>query len=120
MESVITFENYRCFSGRSLAKFKLRDGTTALIGTNNSGKSTLLRFFYEARPFFKAMNALDAHALAALKGTPQPLNFVGVTDYHELFYNGNDDPIRVTFELHATGSDDLPTDTPTSLSLVID
>ena len=41
-----TLENYRCFEDTKPARIVLRDGFTALLGTNNSGKSTLLEFFY--------------------------------------------------------------------------
>ncbi|MFC1440153.1 AAA family ATPase [Streptacidiphilus sp. N1-10] len=42
-------KNYRCF-GDEPTIFRVRDGFTALVGTNNSGKSSLLRFLYEIRP----------------------------------------------------------------------
>lgn len=55
MPSMIDIEfrikNYRCF-GDEPTVFRVRDGFTALVGTNNSGKSSLLRFLYEFRPLF--------------------------------------------------------------------
>ena len=42
-------KNYRCF-GDEPTIFRVRNGFTALVGTNNSGKSSLLRFLYEIRP----------------------------------------------------------------------
>lgn len=46
----ITLKSYRCFQEPSPVKLTLTPGkTTALVGKNNSGKSTLLRFFYEFR-----------------------------------------------------------------------
>ena len=47
MDAELTLKNYRCFSDESPARFSLRRGFTAFVGVNNSGKSSLLRFFYE-------------------------------------------------------------------------
>jgi len=57
-------KNYRCF-GDEPTVFRVRDGFTALVGTNNSGKSSLLRFLYEFRPL-----------LNQLAGASQPGNSV--------------------------------------------
>ena len=43
MDIDIEIANYRCFGDDPPAKFTLRPGTSALLGLNNSGKSTLLR-----------------------------------------------------------------------------
>jgi ABC-type cobalamin/Fe3+-siderophores transport system ATPase subunit len=46
----ITLNSYRCFQEPSPVTLSLVPGKTiALIGKNNAGKSTLLRFFYELR-----------------------------------------------------------------------
>ncbi|MFJ6901781.1 ATP-dependent nuclease [Streptomyces hokutonensis] len=47
-------KNYRCF-GDEPTVFRVRDGFTALVGTNNSGKSSLLRFLYEFRPLLNQL-----------------------------------------------------------------
>jgi hypothetical protein len=44
----IVLRNYRCF-GDEPTHFRIRDGFTALVGVNNSGKSSLLRMPYELR-----------------------------------------------------------------------
>lgn len=44
----ITLTHYRCFHDTAPIKFSLDPGKTiALVGMNNAGKSTLMRFFYE-------------------------------------------------------------------------
>ncbi len=55
----IEFElkNYRCFQDLRPARFHLRDGFTSFIGVNNSGKSTLLKFFHEFRGVFRQLAA---------------------------------------------------------------
>ncbi|NJK91715.1 MAG: ATP-binding protein, partial [Blastochloris sp.] len=51
MNLEISVKNYRCFNDLAPARLKLQRGISALIGANNVGKSTLLRLFYELRPF---------------------------------------------------------------------
>jgi ABC-type cobalamin/Fe3+-siderophores transport system ATPase subunit len=51
----VTVKNYRCFSD-SPANFDLRNGLASFVGANNSGKSTLLRLFYELRNLFAALS----------------------------------------------------------------
>lgn len=47
----LSVRNYRCF-GDEPASVRISDGFTALVGTNNSGKSSLLRMPYELRQLF--------------------------------------------------------------------
>ncbi|MEM6821423.1 MAG: AAA family ATPase [Verrucomicrobiota bacterium] len=49
----IRVKNYRCFGGHSPSGFKLKRGITGFIGENNSGKSTMLRLFYDLRSLFQ-------------------------------------------------------------------
>jgi recombinational DNA repair ATPase RecF len=48
----LTIKNYRCFEMQHPVRLDMRPGIMSFVGTNNSGKSTLLRFFYEMRPLF--------------------------------------------------------------------
>ena len=67
----------------------VHDGFTALIGTNNSGKSSILKFFYEFRNLFKELS------------TPRPgilrFNVSHVEDWAEIFHNQNDRDLSVEF-----------------------
>lgn len=46
----IKLSSYRCFYGHAGIEFSLEKGKTiAIVGKNNVGKSTLMRFFYELR-----------------------------------------------------------------------
>lgn len=95
MEFDITLKNYRCFSDEHPATVELRRGLTAFVGPNNSGKSALLRFFYEFRPAFSiGMSQVNWQHLAS----GQAINFVPpreVLDFEELFSFVNDRPIEV-------------------------
>lgn len=54
----ITLKNYRCFPRNYPARITLREGFTSFVGVNNSGKSTVLRFFYEFRDMFRLFQPL--------------------------------------------------------------
>jgi AAA15 family ATPase/GTPase len=91
----VTVSNYRCFSD-SPVRFALRRGLQAFVGVNNSGKSCLLRLFYELRNIFRqlvnanqiwqAMNSVQAY-------TPMSQ----VKDANEIFYDRNTRDIVVGF-----------------------
>src|SRR6266508_6581849 len=50
----LVFRNYRCF-GDEPTRLRISDGFTALVGVNNSGKSSLLRLLYEIRPLLNIL-----------------------------------------------------------------
>ncbi len=79
---VITLTNYRCFPKR--VALDLSAYFTALVGVNNSGKSSLLRFVYEFRHLFGVISNQDDSLIHALRGNPQPLG-AAVIDVAELF-----------------------------------
>lgn len=60
MEIGITIKNYRCFSDSRPARNRLGQGYTALVGTNNSGKSSLLKFFFNFRNLFGRLSSPQA------------------------------------------------------------
>jgi ABC-type cobalamin/Fe3+-siderophores transport system ATPase subunit len=99
MEFEVTIKNYRCFPDSYPARITIGDGFIALIGVNNSGKSSLLRFFYELRTLFYTI-ANDPNAVgAALRNDARQANFgPSVSDPNEIFNNANDRDINI--ELH--------------------
>src|SRR6266702_3463896 len=56
MEIELTIKNYRCFSDEKPARILIKPGFTAFLGINNSGKSSLLKFFYEFRNLFQQLS----------------------------------------------------------------
>ena len=48
----LTPKNYRCFADSDPLRLDLGNDFTALVGPNNSGKSSALRLFHELRPVF--------------------------------------------------------------------
>lgn len=57
VEIDLTIKNYRCFSDEHPARITLRPGAISFVGKNNSGKSTLLPFFFELRNLFQVMSS---------------------------------------------------------------
>jgi ABC-type cobalamin/Fe3+-siderophores transport system ATPase subunit len=94
----IVVKNYRCFADSDPLRFQLRKGFTGLLGTNNSGKSTILKFFYEFRGLFSVLSN-GAHPFeqvfgGVVTGFPPPSN---ILDFQELFWNEGSRDIEMQF-----------------------
>ena len=94
----LTLRNYRCFDWNNPAVLEFRDGFTAFVGANNSGKSAALRSIYELR-----------NMLANIWGAVYPQNGfcihaqpIGIADPAEI---ANDsDPSGFILEIEITDS----------------
>lgn len=97
MQVEITIKNYRCFSDSKPAHLILRKGFTAFVGVNNSGKSSLLKFFYEFRSLFQSLSSPNNdNFIQALRGNPQSFNFAtSVLDIEEVFNNANNHNLKI-------------------------
>jgi ABC-type cobalamin/Fe3+-siderophores transport system ATPase subunit len=99
MDFDITLKNYRCF--QQPARIAIRKGLTSFVGVNNSGKSSLLRFFYEARNLFTRLKGRpDLEQL--LQGSPFVYSPLGTLDQSEVLCNYNDRDIEVEIDFIAT------------------
>jgi ABC-type cobalamin/Fe3+-siderophores transport system ATPase subunit len=98
MEIDITIKNYRCFPDSKPAHIRLRDGFTAFVGVNNSGKSTLLKMFFEFRDIFGHLLTEPAF-VSNLQNTPAFGLPPSVSDKKEFFHNGNDRDITIDLRL---------------------
>jgi len=67
--ATVTFKNFRGFSDEEPAVFELTEGFTAIIGANNSGKSSLLRWPHELRQPL-AMLGGDPNTASMMRGNP--------------------------------------------------
>ena len=94
----ITLANYRCFSSDSPAVFTIGSGFSAFVGVNNSGKTSLLKFFYEFRGLFSRLS--DKSALAeSLRG--KPIVFpVSVQSHSDVFNVANANDIRILISIN--------------------
>ena len=108
----LTIKNYRCFPQSHPARLAIRKGLTALVGPNNSGKSSLLKFFFEFRNLLAELSS--GTLIEALRGRARSFAPQGVDDIAELFSEENEHPIAIQIDL----SPALETD-PTQLDLVL-
>src|SRR5437867_423385 len=96
MDIDIELKNYRCFPDEHPARFAIRPGFTAFVGANNSGKSSLLKFFFEFRNLFAMLVPNSGNFLTALRGTGSGTpNLLGLYDQREIFSNTNDRDIGI-------------------------
>ncbi|HXQ37244.1 MAG TPA: AAA family ATPase [Anaerolineales bacterium] len=99
MSFELTIRNYRCFE--EPINLSIGANLTALIGINNSGKSSILRFFYEFRDLFQnLLNAIEGNGLNNILGQPgnrQSFNTVStISDYDDMFCDLNKEGIEFT------------------------
>ena len=102
MQIEITLKNYRCFPDEKPATFSLQEGFTSFVGINNSGKSSLLKFFYEFRSLFRR---ISEHNLLneALLGNAQHFDAASsILDFEEVFCNANDRNLEIQIYFKAT------------------
>jgi ABC-type cobalamin/Fe3+-siderophores transport system ATPase subunit len=92
--------NFRGYGDARPARFVLGDGFTAFIGLNNSGKSSLLRMFFELRQLFGVMGGVSEGLRLALNGIPNHFNLQApVAEPPELFNNVSRRPIKIRVAL---------------------
>lgn len=90
----LEIKNYRCFGVSDPVRLSIHNNFIALIGLNNSGKSTLLKFFYEFRPLLSLLSQPVPQYMAALVGKMQDqFGFLGVSDREQIF-NNNETTVR--------------------------
>lgn len=109
MHVEITIKNYRCFPDSKPAKIILQKGFTSYVGVNNSGKSTLLKFFYEFRNLFKLLSKPNHELIGSLLGFQQSFDSApSISDIEEYFCNLNNRNIEIQIQdLEATRNDPL-------------
>lgn len=96
----LTLKNYRCFSDTSPASIDIGDGFTALVGPNNSGKSSFLRMIYELRHTFSRLDATGNFLNLLKGGKEQTGGPIGVQDPLEIFCDSNARGLSVEMKAH--------------------
>jgi len=105
----ITLKNYRSFPEEQPARIFLNKGFTALVGVNNSGKSNLLKFFWEFRPLLRQLTSSNGILHQALQGSPRPLELAQtVRDPEEVFCNRNKLGLSIEFDFSQIDSSWFP------------
>jgi energy-coupling factor transporter ATP-binding protein EcfA2 len=102
----LTLKNYRCFPAEGAATIDLDREFVALVGPNNSGKSTVLRAIYELRPLFKLLKNEGVQGSLASGGL---LSFPSgtVDDPLEMFNASNDRAISVEIRFDVGAETDI-------------
>lgn len=111
MRIELTLKNYRCFPDSSPARIIIEDGKwTALVGVNNSGKSSLLRFFYEFRQQLAVLTD-KSHIRGLVRGAELGGGYPkSVRDASEVFHKHNSRPLMVQIRASATDNDEGQSD----------
>jgi hypothetical protein len=97
----ITVSNYRCFSDTPV-RFSLKKALQSFVGANNSGKSCLLRLFYELRGIFANISHHSSvlHSLSG-QNPNQAFNLAqAIKDPNEMFCDRNNRDIVLGFEMN--------------------
>src|SRR5437016_3247082 len=101
----ITIKNYRCFPDSNPARISVRKDFTAFIGPNNSGKSSLLKFFFEFRQLLSQISRPTGEFLGVLRGGTAAFSLQGIADLAEIFANASERSLVIEFEF-STSPDD--------------
>lgn len=114
MDLDITISDYRTFLAASPATLELRPGSTALLGVNNAGKSSLLKLFHEFRPIWTRLAQFDRNLARTLSGQASE----SIPTEAEFFPHGSNGPVSIGLRiLPHNDIDDLP---PLELPITLD
>ncbi len=120
MNLKLQIKNYRCFSDERPARFELRRGVHALVGPNNSGKSSLLKLFYDFRDLFRVLR--EPHQVAA-SFADRAVSFqypATIADPNELFFDGNTRDLEIAIDIeYAEGEQADSSRAPSRIVLVV-
>lgn len=97
-EFTLTIKNYRCFPDEEPLRLRLSRGFTSFIGPNNSGKSALLRLFYDLRRFFGVLGRPQSRDLGtAFQADTYMDELVTALPGERVFSNLNQRDLQVEF-----------------------
>lgn len=117
LDYTLTLKNYRSFPDSSPLRFELRKGFTGFVGPNNSGKSSILRFFYEARQLFQFFNEPLVNHLSAIQGQGQGFGSWLLPPGEELFNKSNERDLEFVISWRAKPAWGGATEEPHSVTL---
>ena len=93
----LTVKNYRCFTDENPLVFEFNEGFTALVGPNNSGKSSFLKMFFEFKNLWQILIQEQA-MLNLVNGESLSIRYLETSDDTEIFSNFNNRPLSIGFD----------------------
>jgi len=112
MDIDVTFSGYRCFSPRRPVTLSLRGDRVALIGVNNSGKSTLLKGLYEFRNVFSDLSQLTGMMTTTALEHGAPFRKMPETgDVAEIFWHFGETEVLIEVTLPSSQTEEENADT---------
>lgn len=101
----LTIKNYRCFEDKNPLRLTIQDGFIALVGPNNSGKSSCLKFFYELRNIWSSLsNNIESLLRLSNEQNRYGFDYVDVFDKNEVYNDDNNREMSVEIELKDVAS----------------
>jgi predicted ATP-dependent endonuclease of OLD family len=99
LRATVKLYNYRCFGDKEPGLLEFRPGFTAFVGSNNSGKSTLLRACRELR---ELIGTIANREILERWGGQDAISFSiqDVEDWTEIQFNGNAGRLAIEFTFH--------------------
>jgi AAA15 family ATPase/GTPase len=97
LKAIFTIKNYRCFEDTEPLVIEINPGFTALVGPNNSGKSSFLKFFHEFRHLWQYLaNERNINELSL--GNSYTINLIGLYEPIEIFSVMNQRNLSIEIE----------------------
>jgi len=95
----MTVKNYRCINDSNPLKIKISDGFTSFVGRNNSGKSSILKLFFEFRALWVNFSDVNNHA-NSISHRQIGINHMRGIDPLALFFSENDRNLSIKFDFN--------------------
>jgi energy-coupling factor transporter ATP-binding protein EcfA2 len=102
----LTIRNYRGFSDENPLHIEFKSGFVALVGPNNSGKSSLLRLFHELRAVFSSC-VYPPYLPELFRADGRKIEYNGVEDPLELFNEQNERDLQIEMVLPDAADDEI-------------
>lgn len=100
MNIQITVKNYRCFDDENPLRINIDNGFVALVGPNNSGKSSCLKLFYELRNLWGDLSS--GEVVTYVNGGQRGVGYLDVHDPEQIFSDTNNRPLIVEIRIDSS------------------
>lgn len=100
----LTVKNYRCFPDDHPLRIEIDKGFTSFVGSNNSGKSAILRLFWQYSPVLRFLSERVENYVPLLRRDTRQTFILDVLPGEELASKLNKRDVRLEFEWIANTS----------------